>query len=340
MKIMPRLLLGAALAAVASAFAAPANYQVVAHYRIGGDAAGYDYLSVDPGARRLYVSHTTRFEVLDADSGKKVGEIGPVVRAHGAAIAAEAGHGFASSGTDALITMFDLKTLATIKQIKSTGANPDAIEYDPATKRVYAANHGSGDVTVIEATSGDIVGTVKFGEGKLEALGFDGRGSGFVLAEDKSAVFVFDLQTLQPKAKWSLAPGEGGTGLAVDPAHHRVFAACANKRVVVLDSDTGKVIATPASGEDPDGLAFDPATGRIFTTNPDGTLSIIQQESADKYSPLPTVSTAPGARTVAFDPKTGRVFTSTAQRGPKPATGNGRAPILPDTFEVIVVGTK
>lgn len=344
MKTSPRLLFAAALAAVSSSFASAADYQVVAHYKIGGDSGGFDYLRVDPAARRLYVAHDKRFDVLDVDTGAKVGEIGPVARAHGVAIAPESGHGFASSGIDNIITMFDVKTLAKLKEIKSTGSNPDAIEYDPATKRVYAANHGSGDVTVIDAATGDIAGTVAFGEGKLEGLGFDGRGQGFVIAEDKSSVFVFDLKTLQPKAKWPMAPAEGGTGLGVDAAHHRLFAACANNKVVVLDSDSGKIVAMPAAGDDPDGLAFDPKSGMIFTPNPDGTLTILHQDSADAYSAVATVKTATGCRTIALDEKTGRVFMCAPQYGPKPAAVKGgpkpRAPALPGTFEVLVVGTK
>jgi YVTN family beta-propeller protein len=321
---------------------AAADYRIVARYPVGGTGS-YDYLRVDPIARRLYIAHEKRFEVLDADTGKKLGEIAPTSRAHGVAIAPDTGHGFASSGIDDEVTMFDLKTLATIKKIKSTGSNPDAIEYDPQSKLVYTGNHGSGEVTVIDPGSGDVVATIKLG-GKLEGIGFDGRGQGFVIAEDKSAVHVFDTKTRQPKATWSLAPGEGGTGLGVDAAHHRLFAACANNKAVVLDSDSGKVIATPAIGEDPDGLVFEPKTGRIFTSNVDGTITVIQQDSPDKYSVLQNVKTSPGCKTIALDEKTGRVLTCAPQFGPKPAPVKGgpkaRAPVLPGTFEAIVVGLK
>ena len=324
--------------------AAPAEYSIVARYSRDGDVARYDYLRVDPAARRLYVTREKTVEVLDMDTGKKVGEIGGLTRAHGVAISSETGHGFATSGVDDMITMFDLKTLASLKHFKSTGSGPDAIEYDPSSKRVYVGNHGSGDVTVIDPASGDIVGTVKFGDGKLEGLTFDGRGQGFVNAEDKSAVYVFDLKTLQPKAKWSSAPGEGGTGLAVDAAHHRIFSACANDKVVVLDSDTGKLVATPAIGSDPDGLVFEAATGRIFVSNVDGTLNIIQEGTGDNYSNLQTVTTQVGCRTIALDEKTGRVVTCAPKFGPTPAAVQGgpkpRAPALPGTFQAIVVGVK
>ena len=328
---------------LACALTARADYKIVARHLIGGDTSSYDYLRVDPVARRLYVAHEKKFEVLDADTGKKVGEIGPVTRAHGVAISPETGHGFASSGIDDLIVMFDLKTLATIKQYKSSGSNPDSIEYDPQTKRVYAGNHGGGGVTVIDPASGDIVATIMI-EGKLEGIAFDGRGQGFVNVEDKSSVAVFDTATLKPKALWSAAPGEGGTGLACDAAHHRIFSACANNKVVVLDSDTGKVIATPMSGEDPDGLVFDPKSGNIFTSNPDGTVTIIHQDSPDKYSTVQTVTSATGAKTIALDEKTGRVVLCAPKFGPKPAQVKGgpkpKAPTLPGTFEVLVIGAK
>lgn len=332
----------AALLPVLSRAAAPPG--VVAHFPIGGDTSGYDYLKVDPEGRRLYVSHGTRVEVLDVDSGRRVGEVGPLTRAHGIAVAPAAGRGFATSGVDDLITVFDLKTLATVQQVKSTGSNPDAIEFDPETGKIFVANHGSGDLTVIDPATGGVVATIKFGDAKLEALCFDGRGQGFVNAEDKSAILVFDTHTLQAKATWPVAPGEGGTGLAIDAAHHRLFSACANSRVVVLDSDTGKVVATPAAGEDPDGLVFDVKTSRIYSSNPDGTLSVIQQNSADSYSPQPAVATTTGARTVTSDDRTGRVFVSAPKFGPKPAQVKGgpkpRAPILAGTFEVLVIGPK
>ena len=328
---------------VASALAVQADYRVVARFPIGGDTSSYDYLRVDPVARRLYVAHEKKFEVLDADTGKKVGELGPVTRAHGVAISSETGHGFATSGIDDLIVMFDLKTLATIKQYKSSGSNPDSIEYDPQTKRVYAGNHGGGGVTVIDPATGDIVATILI-EGKLEGIAFDGRGQGYVNVEDKSSVAVFDTKTLKPKALWSAAPGEGGTGIACDAVHHRIFSACANNKVIVLDSDTGKVIATPASGEDPDGLVFDPKSGNIFTSNPGGTVTIIHQDSPDKYSTLQNVASVTGAKTIGLDEQTGRVVVCAPKFGPKPAQVKGgpkpKAPTLPGTFEVLVIGTK
>jgi YVTN family beta-propeller protein len=335
-----RVVLLFALSLATVSVASAAEYHVIARYKIGGEG-GYDYLRVDPVARRLYLAHEKRIEVLDADTGKKLGEVGPTVRAHGIAVVPELNHGFATSGIDNQITMFDLKTLANIKVIKSTGTGPDAIEYDPESKRIYVANHGSGELTVIDPASGDVVATLPLG-GALEGIAFDGRGQGYAIAENKSSVHVFDTHPLKAKATWPFAPGEGGTGLAVDAVNHRLFAACANNKAVVLDSDSGKLIATPAIGDDPDGLAFDPQSHRIFTSNVDGTITVIQQDSADKYSVLQTLKTAPRCRTITFDAKTGNVLTCAPQYGPTPAPVAGgpkpRAPILPGTFEAFVVG--
>ena len=325
--------------------AARAEYSIVSRFPIGGDTSGYDYVCVDSTARRIYVAHEKRFEVLDADTGKKLGEIGPVSRAHGIALAPEFGHGFVSSGIDDLIVMFDLKTQKELKRFKSSGSNPDAIEYDPESKKVYAANHGTtGDVTVIDPAAGDIVATVKLGGKKLEGIGFDGHGHAFVNDEEMSAIHVFDTQTLAKKATWSLAPGEGGTGLAVDAKNHRVMSACANFKVIVLDSDSGKVVATPAIGEDPDGLYYDAKSRRIFSPNADGTMTILQQETPDKYSVLQTVKTPIGSKTIGFDEKTGRAVSCVPKFGPKPKPVKGgpapKAPILAGSFEVILVGEK
>lgn len=337
------LVLAAGLLGLGSAAAQAAEYSVLSRFLIGGDTSGCDYLRVDADARRVYLSHEKRFEVIDADSGKKIGEIGPASRAHGIALSPETNHGFATSGLDDVVIMFDMKTLAVIKQIKSTGSGPDAIEYDPESKKVYAANHGSGGITVIDPATGDVAGTIAI-EGKLEGVAFDGRGQGYVNIEDKSAVAVFDTHTLKAKAQWSAAPGEGGTGLGIDPVHHRIFSSTANNNMVVLDSDSGKVVATAKCGDDPDGLVFDPKTSRIFTSNADGTMTVIQQDSADKYSTIQTVTTEPGCKTLALDSKTGRIFTAAPKYGPKPAPVKGgpkpRAPVLPGTFEAVVVGTK
>ncbi len=335
-----RLLLCLALLPIA---ARSAEYHITGRYPIGGDASRWDYLRVDPQTRFLYVAHYTRFEVLDADTGARVGQIGPASRAHGVVIVPELGRGFATSGNDNAVIVFDSRTLRTLAVVKTTGTNPDSIQYDADdTRLVYAVNGSSGSVTVIDPVKMAVTGTVRLTEGKLEQIGFDGRGRAFVNNEEKSAVHVFDTHTLKAIATWSLAPGEGGTGLIVDAAHHRLFAACANHKLVVLDSDTGRVVATPAIGEDADGAAFDPARGLIFASNADRTMTVIHQDSPDAYSAVETVTTAEGAKQIALDGTTGRIFLPSGKFGPRPAptprTPNPLPPVVPGTFEILVIG--
>ena len=317
-----------------------AEFRVVAHYPIGGDVR-YDYLRVDPDMRRLYVSHATRVEVLDVDTGAKVGEVGPMRGIHGIAVVPDLGRGFITAGSDRTVVMFDLRTLKIVKAITGLGVKPDAIEYDPQTRRVYVANGASGGITVIDPAKGEIAATVPI-EGKLEGLAFDGRGRLFVNTEDKSIIQVVDTRTLRPLAAWPIAPVEGGTGLAIDAVHHRLFSAGGNQMLAVVDSDTGVLVATPEIGEDPDGDAFDPANGLIFTSNMTGTVTVLHEDSPGAYSVVQTVPTAFGARTIAFDPKTGRIFLATGKFGPPPApTAANPRPWRqgePGSFEVLVVG--
>lgn len=326
---------------VTFATAARADYKVTASYPIGGDGT-YDYVRYDAASHRIFIAHDKRFEVLDSESGKKIGEIAPTKRAHGVAFVPALGRGFISSGDDRSVLVFDLKTLKTLAVIKPTGVKPDSIEYDPDTNRVYCVNGGStGDVSLIDPEKMAIVRTVSVGGTKLEQIGFDGRGHAFINDEEQSAVHVLDLQKLAVTAVWSLKPGEGGTGLAVDREHHRIFSACGNNKLVVLDSDTGKVVATPTIGSDPDGVAFDATTGTIFTSNVDGTLTVIHEDSPDKFTVVQNVTTEQGCRTIAIDAEGGRVFLPTAKLGPKPAPTKDvpepRAPLLPGSFHLVVV---
>ncbi|MBS0367195.1 MAG: YncE family protein [Proteobacteria bacterium] len=319
------------------------NYRVLAHYPVGGHETGYDYLRVDPTNHRLFIAHSTRVEVLDADTGTRVGEISGTPGVHGIAFAPEFGHGFTSNGLARTVTMFDLKTLKPLAEIKYTGVKPDAIEYDPQTRQVFVVNGGeTGDISIIAADSGAIVGTVAVGGGKLEGLQFDGQGRGFVNDEEKSAIHVFDVRKRVAIATWSVAPGEEPTGLAFDRQRHRLFAACANNKLIVLDSNSGKVVATPAIGADPDGAAFDPKTQRVFTSNSDGTVSIVDASAADRYPLLETVKTGEGARTIALDERTGRIYLPTAKFAPSSAasaTGSHARPqMIPGSFGVLVVG--
>lgn len=325
--------------------AAAGEYHSVARYPIGGDASRWDYLRIDAVTRYLYVAHYTKFEVLDADTGRKIGELGPARRAHGVVIVPELNRGFATSGNDNAVIMFDAKTLRTLSVIRTTGTNPDALQYDAAdTKKVYVVNGSSGNVTVIDPATGAVTGTVTLTKGKLEQIGFDGRGRAFVNNEEQSAMHVFDTHTLKSVATWPLAPGTGGTGLAVDAVHHRVFATCGNHQLVVLDTDTGRIVATPVIGEDADGVVFDAASGKIFTSNADGTMTVLHEDAPDHYTVLQTVRTGPGAKQIAFDEKTGRIFLPTGRFGPGPAptdqVPNPLPPVVPGTFEILVVSPE
>ncbi len=340
---IPSLCVTTAFAVMASSSAVPAplmaqaHYRIIARYAIGGNEAGYDYIRVDPMMRRLYVAHSTRVEILDADSGRKIGAIEGLHGVHGIAIVPSVGKGYTSDGLDGAVTVFDLESLKILERIKSTGVMPDAIAYDRESRRVFAVNGKSGDITVIDPKDDAIVGTVRPGGGKLEEIGFDGHGRAFVNDETNHEIHVFDTHDLRPLATWPLAPCEEPTGIAVDRAHHRVFCACGNGKLIVLDTADGRHVATLPIGLNPDGAAFDPATQRIFASSWAGTLSVIHESSPDRYESLQTVATERGARTLALDEKTGRLFLPTARFG-KARAGGGRAPLVPGTFVVLVVG--
>jgi DNA-binding beta-propeller fold protein YncE len=333
------LLASAIVATVALAAAAP-GYHVVATYKVGGDG-GWDYLTTDSAARRIFISRGTHVMVIDADSGKTVGDIPDTPGVHGIALAPELGRGFTSNGREGTISIFDLKTLATSSKVK-VGDNPDAILYDPATKRVFTFNGRSQDSTAIDAASGKVLGTIKL-DGKPEFSASDAKGEIFVNIEDKSELVAIDPNKLEIKAKWPLAPCEEPSGLSIDRKNRRLFVGCGNKMMAVVDADSGKVLATPAIGDGVDATTFDPETGLAFAScGADGVLTVVKEESPSKFSVAENVSTQKGARTLTLDAKTHNVFVVTAQFGPKPepTTDNPhpRPAILPDSFVVLVVG--
>ncbi|HVP13516.1 MAG TPA: YncE family protein [Phycisphaerae bacterium] len=314
-------------------------YRILKTFDVGGEG-GWDYLTVDPDARRLYVSHAMRVAVLDADSGKVVGEIADTPGVHGIALVPELNRGFISNGRAATATIFDLKSLKAIDSVK-TGENPDAIVYEPTTKRVFTMNGRSSDTTAIDAASGKVVGKIDLG-GKPEFAVADGAGKLFVNIEDKSEIAVLDPKELKVTARWSSKPGEEPSGLALDVKNHRLFSVCGNKMMVIVDAENGKVLTTLPIGEHVDGAAFDPATGLAYSSNGDGTLTIVREESPEKFVILENVPTQRGARTIALDPKTHNVFLPTAEFEPTPPaakdTPRQRPTIRPGTFKVLVVG--
>jgi DNA-binding beta-propeller fold protein YncE len=319
------------------------SYHVLAHYDIGGAEKGYDYLKVDSDARRVFVAHGSRVEVLDADTGKHLGAIEHLSGAHGIEIVESIHRAFATSGTDRTVVEFDPANLQVVKTIKYFGAKPDALEFDSASGHLFVVNGGAtGDITVVDPATGAIVNTVEIGGGKLEEITFDGAGRGFVNDEEKGVIHVFDSKTLKNLATWPLAPAEEPTGLAIDREKHRLFASCGNGMLAILDSTNGHLLGTAPIGPDPDGAAFDRKTGRVFTSNHDGTMSIVGEREPGKFVLLQTVTTAPGARTIALDEKTGHLYLPSGKFGPAPAPTQAapepRPPLIPESFGVVVVG--
>src|SRR5579872_7342097 len=328
------------VALAASAFAAGPGYKVKDTFKVGGDG-GWDYLTADSNARRLYISRGTHVIVLDIDSGKTVGDIPDTQGVHGIALAPELGKGFTSNGREGTVTIFDIKTLAPIGGKVKVGENPDAILYDPATKRVFTFNGHSQDSTAIDATDGKVLGTIKL-DGKPEFAASDAKGTIFVNIEDKSELVKIDPAKLEVKAKWPLAPCTEPSGLAIDRKNGRLFVGCDNKMMAVVDAESGKVLATPAIGEGVDAAAFDPETGLAFAScGGDAVLTVVKEESPNKYSVAENVPTQKGARTMALDEKTHNAYTVTAKFGPRPAATadnpHPRPTILPDSFVVLVV---
>lgn len=327
------------LAAGALAAAGP-GYHVTKTYKLGGEG-GWDYVTADASARRLYISRGTHVIVLDLNSGKTVGDIPDTQGVHGIALAPDLGRGFTSNGREGTVTIFDIQTLKPIGEKVRVGENPDAILYDPATKRVFTFNGRSHDATAIDAASAKVLGTIKL-DGKPEFAVTDLKGTVFVNIEDKSELTAIDPIKLEVKAKWPLAPCTEPSGLAIDRKNRRLFAGCDNKMMAVVDADSGKVLATPAIGEGVDAAAYDDETGLAFAScGGDGVLTVVKQESPDKYSVVENAKTQRGARTMALDTKTHDVYTVTAEFGPRPAATadnpRPRPPILPDSFVVLVV---
>lgn len=307
-----------ALVAVASASAE--EFAVTKKIAIPGQGS-WDYLNVDEGARRLYVSHGTQVEVLDLDSLSIVGNVPKTDGVHGIAIAPELGRGFVSNGQVSTVTIFDLKTLQKIADVP-TGKKPDAIIYDPASSRVFVFNGGSNSATAIEAASGKVAGTIDLGGGP-EFAAADGNGYVYDNLEDESLVLKINSRTLKIEQRWPTAPCASPSSMAMDRTNHRLFLGCRSRVMAVMDAETGKVITTLPIGDHVDATAYDSEAKLVFNSNGEGTVTVIRQESADAYSVAQTVKTVPKAKTMALDPKTHRLFLSTAEAG---------------QFEVLVVG--
>jgi DNA-binding beta-propeller fold protein YncE len=299
-KIILAALLGLATLGVGST-----GYHVFKKVALPG-AGGWDYLTVDEAARRLYISHATQVVVLDADSLEIVGKIPDLAGVHGIAVAPEFGRGFITAGQMDAVIVFDLKTLARVGEVK-VGKKPDAIVYDPATKLVFAMNGDGDSSTVIQAKDNSIAGTVALGGGP-EFTVADGTGNVFVNLEDKSELLRIDAKSMAVKDRWQVAPCKSPSSLAFDADHRRLFLGCRSKVMAVLDADNGKVIATYPIGDKVDASAFDPAAKVVFNSTGDGNVFAFHQDSPDKYTPLEVIPTVQGSKTMTLDRKTQRLF--------------------------------
>jgi hypothetical protein len=305
----------------AALISAAEPYRIVGNIPIGG-ASRWDYLTVDSAANRLFVSNATRVVVVDLDAGKVSGEIPDTQGVHGIALAPELNRGFISNGATNDATIFDLKTLKPIARVK-TGQNPDAILFDPSTRRVFTFNGRSHDFTAFDAATGNVLATVPLG-GKPEFAVADGKGTVYVNIEDTSEIVAIDARKPAVASRYSLAPCQEPSGLAIDTAHRRLFSVCGNKLMAISDPGTGKVISTVPIGDGTDGCGYDPESGFVFSSNGEGSMTLVR-ETGGKYEVAGTVKTERGARTMTIDPRTHKVYL--------PAAGSA-----PNSFHLIVAG--
>ena len=330
-------LLGVATAGIAGAQSPAAPYHVVQRIPLGGEG-GWDYIAVDTARGRLFVARSDRIMVVDETTGKLLGEIGGLNRGHGVAFDYATNHGFATSGADSTVTMFDLSTLAVLKRTVAA-VDDDAVVYEPASKRVFTLNGDANSASVIDPTSGERIRNISLG-GKPEFGVTDGAGKLYVNIADKSEIVELDAVGMKVLRRWSIKPCEDPSGLSMDVAHSRLFSVCGNRLMAVSDVARGALVTTLPIGSGVDGAAFDPATGNAFASNGEGTVTVVHEDSADRYHVAATVPTMTGARTIGLDPKSHRVYTVGARMGPMPAAAPGtrrRAPVIPGSFTLVVL---
>jgi DNA-binding beta-propeller fold protein YncE len=320
-------------------FAAGPGYHIINTWKIGGDG-GWDYLTADSEARRLYIARATRVMVVDLDSGKQVGEIPDTPGVHGVAIDHKRGKAYVSCGGDNSVVVFDITSLKTLNKIK-VGQRPDAILFDPATDHVFTFNAGSQDSTVIDVTKDAVAGTIPLG-GKPEFAATDLKGTVFVNMEDKNSLYAIDANKLTVKSKWVLPGCEEPSGLAIDRKNRRLFSGC-EKIMAITDADSGQQVANAPVGDGVDAAAYDDETGLAFASaGGDAKLTVVQSQGSDKFAVVETPATQKGARTMALDTKTHNIYLVTAEFGPRPAptaqNPHPRPAILPGTFVVLVLG--
>ena len=329
------------VALVSAVLAQPTGtYRITHTFTLGGDGS-WDYVVPDPPSHRVFIGRQNRVMVVDENEGKLLGEVPDIHGAHGTAIAPGTGHGFATSGNDATVVMFDLNTYKPLSRIPAA-EDADAVIYDPASKRVFTFNGDAHSSTVIDPAAGTLVTNVAL-PGKPEYGASSGNGKVYANLTDISEVVEIDTKTLTVTRHWSTAPCKQPVSMAIDTAHQRLFSGCRGDGGVMAISDyeAGTVVATVKIGQGVDGAGFDPSTGDAFASAADGTLTVIHEDSPDKYRVVQTLQTAPGARNMGLDPTTHKVFVVSAKFGPAPAPGSsgrrGRPPVLPGTFEMMVI---
>ena len=344
MRKLRRFILQVALALAGGAWGAapaapgPIEYGVVHELPLPGDE-GWDYLALEPGGHRLFIAHGSRVLVLDTVTLTVSGEIANTPGVHGIAFAPELNRGYVSAGQAGLIVVFDLKTLARLKEISATGANPDAILYDPFTRRVFSFNGRGRNATALDATTGTVIGTIAL-DAKPEFAVGDARGHVYVNLEDRSSLARIDPHTLAVTAVWPIAGCEYPSGLALDAAAQRLFQVCANKVMAVVDGTNGRVLGTAPIGAGVDAAAFDPGSHLAFASCGEGVLSVVAVSSEGAPELVQSLPTRRGARTLALDARSHRIYLVTADFGPPPAATpeqpHPRPQLLPGTFRLLV----
>jgi YVTN family beta-propeller protein len=331
-------LIAANLAVAVLPALAQKSFTVEDKWKIGGEG-GWDYLTSNSSEKRLYITHGTRVEVVDSSTGKSLGAITGLKGTHGVAFDDSGKYGYISDGGANAVVVFDRSTLQTVTSIPA-GTNPDGIAFEPVTKTIWAFNGRSKDVTVIDTATQKVIATVPL-PGKPEFPVADGKGVIFDNIEDKNEIVRLDARSPKITATWSVSPCESPSGLAIDREGRRLFAVCDEKKMAVVDADSGKVIATPMIGDGPDAAAYDPKSKLAFSSNGEGTVTIIDASSGS-YKVLQNLATQQGARTMTLDAATGKIYVVTAQFGPRPAATAAnprpRPAIVPDSFTVIVAG--
>jgi DNA-binding beta-propeller fold protein YncE len=337
---MKRIALMLVLAAAPSLLAQTSSvYRITHTYTLDGDG-GWDYVIPDPPNHRLFIGRQNRVMVVDENDGKLLGEVTGINGAHGVAVADRSGHGFATSGRDASVVMFDLKTFKVLGRIPAA-EDADAIIYDPVSNLVFTFNGDAHSSTVIDPREGKLVTNIQLG-GKPEYGASAGDGKVYANLVDTGEVVEIDAKKLTVTRRWSTSPAKQPVSMAIDVKNHRLFSGCRNRVMAISDYQTGKVVATLPIGAGVDGAAYDPATGDAFASNADGTLTVIHQDDPDKYHVVENVQTAQGGRNMGLDPATHRLFVVSARFGPPPtettaANPTRRPPVIPGTFMIMVV---